>query len=167
MRNGGMARRGLTLVEILLVVVVLGITASMVLPNLGQSYGQVQLQTTVSDLAYLMRYSQSRAVIQKNSVRLNFADPPQAYWLEETPSENEDSQDPGVYQQVRGRLGRAYKIPEQVTVTPSSTAIVFYADGTIDPVQIQVCRVGRCLEISTQVPKNQVKILDDSEPENP
>jgi general secretion pathway protein H len=60
--QGGAAHRGFTLFELLVVMVIIGIAASLVVPRLGGGVDKMQLRTATRDLASVMRFARSQAV---------------------------------------------------------------------------------------------------------
>lgn len=74
-------RGGFTLLELLLVTVVLVAIIAISAPNFSPAFRLMALKQTAHDLAYLMRYAQSRAVTYNTTVRLEFAADYSAYWL--------------------------------------------------------------------------------------
>ena len=159
------AQKGFTLVEILLVIVVLLMVTAMAIPSFTQSFAQLQLRDTTNDLAYLMRYAQSRAIYTRRPLKLMFDEPATRYWLEEANVVDEDQEDKGTdeYKPVAGRLGRVSKIPEDITIE-TDPSIMFTPDGKIEKTQMSVCQEKQCLIISTQNQSGSVVVAEE-EPE--
>lgn len=149
--------RGFSLLEILLIVVILIIIASIAIPNFSPTYTKFQLQETTQDITYLMRYAQSRAITKNHYLRIEFADDFKSYWLTEGTSNGHGLD----FQRLTGRLGRKFKVHEKINVVVPEQKIKFYPNGTADKIQINVCYDVRCLTISTQERRGSVKILDE------
>jgi Tfp pilus assembly protein FimT len=147
---------GFTFVEILLVLVVLVVITSISIPNFSKSYNTLLLQTTVNDIAYLMRYAQSRAIIKKKTVRFIFGDHTMSYRIYQ---QGTDTESPSGYNPIRGRWGRTFNIPEGITVETTRPAINFYPDGQIKKGRINVCHKSKCMLISTEERRGRVQIF--------
>src|SRR3989338_7485961 len=110
-----LSRKGFTIIEILLVIVLLTVAAAMTIPNFTRSFDKLELRDAANKLAYLMRYAQSRAIYNRRPLRLLFDRPMTRYWLEEADDVSEDEIDdettPVSYRPVTGRFGRISKIP--------------------------------------------------------
>ncbi len=65
---------GFSLFELLVVLVIIGIAASMVVPRLGGSVDKLQLRTAVNDLAAVLRFARSQAVTRGQD-QIVFVDP--------------------------------------------------------------------------------------------
>ncbi len=146
---------GFTLVELLLVVVILGIIAALAVPNFSRTYAHLQLRGVVDDLAYLMRYAQTRAIIKRQPLRLSFNSEYTQYWLEESsPEENQKSEES--FKRIAGRLGRTSHLPEGVSTECENQYVLFDSDGKIDKVQIKISNEKSCWIISS---KDQIRSI--------
>ena len=155
--------KGFTLIEILLVIVLLMIVTAMAIPSFTQSFAQLQLRDATNDIAYLMRYAQSRAIYTHRPLQLRFDELFTHYWLEQAVSpDNEELEEeiPANYQPVSGRLGRVSRVPEGLTLNTANPSITFAPDGRIDKTQIHVCRTNQCLIISTQNQSGAVVVAE-------
>ena len=124
--------RAFTLVEILLVVVLLGVLAGLAVPNFTKSFADLQLKDTTDNLAYLMRYAQSRAILRKNPQKITFNTERTAFWLLE-----KSSDDPGAdFERISGRMGRRFSVPREIAVECAGDDIVFSKNGKMDKARI-------------------------------
>jgi len=146
--NKSSNQKGFTLIEIIFVVVLLGIVAGLAFPNLSQGYYQFQLNQKADNLAYLMRYAQSRAVVEGKKHRLLFVLDEKKYWLEQKKDTDEEVEES--YHRISGRLGRSFTLPQKMTATTDTETALFYPDGRMDKIQITVCHKDYCRTISTK-----------------
>jgi len=149
-----------TLIEIILVVLILAIIAGLTVPNFNPAYKKIQLQQTSDDLAYLMRYAQSRAVTKNHPVCLEFDSDLRKYWLAEEVSRESGEETAESFRRFPGRLGRTFSIPESVEVESEASTIQFYADGRIDKQHLFVCLESLCYTLSTKEQRGQIRIFD-------
>ena len=155
------ACRGFTLIEIILVVVLLLIIAALAIPNFSHTYTTVELQTSTQDLAYLMRYAQSRAISKNKNVQLEFNPEFTQYWLTQEKLDQDDSADQEEFERFDGRLGKTYEIPRDILLEDAPQTIRFYPDGNIEKKHFYVCQPAFCYTISTQDQKGFVDVFEE------
>ena len=151
------SRDGFTFVEILLVVILLGVVATISIPSFVQSYTKIQLENTAQDVAYLMRYAQSRAISRNQKVRFIFDESFKQYQLLETVPDAEQEK----FRSIAGRFGQAVTVPAEIAVHADKLAVDFSATGEIEKILIRVCREQECLLVSTQEQRGRVEILEE------
>ena len=135
----------------LLVVVILGIIAMMTLPNFGRSFTKLKLHETASNISYLMRYAQSRAITKSQSVQLTFDVSLSHYWLLQGPSLDEaEEMASGNFQEIPSRWGRKFEVPSDITIETTQSTVAFYPDGQIEKARINVCHENNCMIISSE-----------------
>ncbi|PIE67749.1 MAG: type II secretion system protein GspH [Deltaproteobacteria bacterium] len=86
-------RRGFTLFELLVVMVIIGIAASLIVPRLGGSVDKMQLRTATRDLASVMRFARSQAVTRGREYRVLFDSATRMVAIEMAPSINGQTAD--------------------------------------------------------------------------
>jgi len=153
-------QKGFTLIELLLVLVLLVVVIGLAAPNFSSTYNRLQLQRTVQDLGYLMRYAQSRAVIKQSSLHLEFDSEYKAYWLMEK-VKGQERDEGGAFERLTGRLGRRTTINDEINIEAEGHTISFYPDGKIDKQHLRLCNDRRCFMISTKEQRGKVLIFED------
>ena len=155
---------GFTLIEIIIVTLILGIIAGLAIPQFQNTTRKFQLKTTVDDLAYIMRYAQSRAVIENKLIQLDFEPDFSKYWLtQENTDEKKSSME--TFERISGRLGRTFSIGESIKIKTERSVINFYPDGSMDQTRFYVCHQKQCFTISTQEQRGKVKVYEGAEHE--
>ncbi|OGX37664.1 MAG: hypothetical protein A3G91_04605 [Omnitrophica WOR_2 bacterium RIFCSPLOWO2_12_FULL_50_9] len=150
---------GFTIIELLLVVIILLVVVGLTVPSFSPAYARLQLHKTVEDLAFVMRYAQSRCVMNNRRIRLAFDSTLSEYQLmQQTPPSGEGE---GAFEPVGGRWGRVFRIPDDVTVHTDDPFVYFFPDGRIEKQDISICRQEKCLTISTQGQRGHVWILEN------
>ena len=144
--------KAFTLAEMLLIMVLLSVTAALSLPNLGKSYSQLQLQNTVNQLSYTMRYAQSRAITKNKNIRLLFQQVSKKYQLLEEKEQK--------YIPFKGQWGKPVALPREINIKPLDFSLDFYPNGAIEKVDIQLCKGKDCMVISTQQQRGQIEVFD-------
>ena len=151
---------GFSFVEIILVVVILAIIAGLAIPNFSQTYLSFQLKRTAEDMAFLLRYAQSRAVTKNRYVQLQYDADRSQYWLEEaslSPVLNSLQED---FERFSGRWGRTFDVLSDIDLELSQDHIRFYPDGSIDKAQFYICQKKKCFTISTKLQRGAVHVFD-------
>ena len=147
---------GFTLLELMLVLVILGVIAGLVVPNFSRTYSGLLLKKSVEDLSYLMRYAQSRAVIQSKTVRLCCDAVENRYWLEDNAAEEAAAGDTMSFQKIAGRFGRIYSLPADVQLTCPADHVHFFPNGAMDKARLAISHQENSWTISTAEQKNHV-----------
>lgn len=110
---------GFTLIELMIVVVLLAIFASIAIPSFTQFLANNRLQGAANELRSLLIAARTDAVTKRAPV---------------TVTENS-----GTWSASQGGADvRSLSVPGSVTATPSANSLIFNADGTASAVQIAV-----------------------------
>lgn len=155
---------GFTFIEILMVVILLGVVSGLAIPHFSKSYANLRLYDTANNIAYFIRYAQSRAVIKGRPLRMVFGPSLKKYWLEQEQNKENDEKEPE-FARITGRWGRIFSIGQDIHLSAQEKIIMFYPDGKIDKNEISVCRGESpdapkdCIIVSTQWQQGQVHLL--------
>ena len=152
--------QGFTFVEIILVILMMGVIAAMAIPNFSRTYLRFQLQQCTEDLAYLMRYAQSRAVAKGQMVRLEFDSEFRHYRLTQNNADDSFADAEQNFINIAGRLGRKVNIPQEIRVETSDPLVYFYTDGNMEKQRIYICLKEHCQTVSTQEQRGFVQVFD-------
>jgi len=153
--------KGFTLIEIILVMVLLGIVAGLSFPNLSQRFYQIQLHQQSDQLAAMMRYAQSRAIIDGKNCRIAFSPDQSGYWLEQERASSEE--DVVSYQRLSGRLSKGNVFTKEVSVEKETEEVMFNPDGQMDRIEITLCYQEKCRVVSTKEISGYIYVFDKEE----
>ena len=157
------SRDSFTIIEILLAIVLIAIIATLAVPNFGGAYTRVQLRKTADDLAYLMRYAQSQAIVKNRIMRLEFDPSFTQYWLMEGNETPDPQNEKGNFSPVAGRLGAPVAVPKEIILTSTSPSLYLYPDGTLDQVRVDLCRKQECFSVSTHTQRGIINVFETTE----
>ncbi len=105
-----------TLMELLLVLLLVGVLAGLALPSFGPAYSRIQLKETANQILYLMQYAQSRAIIKRKTLGLQFDSSRTHYNLVEIKKDPELPSAPEYPEKISGRFGRFDRVPEKILI---------------------------------------------------
>lgn len=162
--------RAFTLIEILLVVVILLIIVGVSAPNFSPVIKSLELKQAANDLAYLMRYAQSRSIVQNKILRLYFSDERDSYWLMQgKPEENIDAPpskevsegvSPKLFERFAGRYGKSFHVSNRVVMKGKADHIDFLPDGRISKEEVELCSEAHCFIVTTKGYRGKVNVVE-------
>jgi prepilin-type N-terminal cleavage/methylation domain-containing protein len=155
---------GFTMIEMLLVVLLLAVISGLAVPYIFQSIPSFQIKTAAGDLAYSIRYAQTRALMKNRMVRLVFDADFRSYKMEDGSGESADI-DRETFVPVSGRMGRPASLPDTLEIIDGPDQVVCYPDGQIEKVRFDICRTNskNCLTISTSDQRGEVSVYSPDE----
>jgi len=151
---------GFTLIEIILVVVVISVLAGVAVPHFSRSFKNLLVQTTVNQLASVMRYAQGRSIAQRAVIRLIFKENLNAYQLQQATDTSDPLNAEEAFEPLPNRWGRWFLIPVGVEAEATRRTIEFYPDGRIQKARVILCHEQRCLTVSSRDQRGRVLIFD-------
>jgi general secretion pathway protein H len=77
-----MNKRGVTLIELIVVFVIIAVGATLMVPNIGGWLSKYRLRSATRDIVSAMRTAQMKAVSNRLPYRVNFNEAPNTYILE-------------------------------------------------------------------------------------
>lgn len=137
--------RGVTLLELIVVVTILGIMLSVMTPLFRGSFTNLEVQNAYKNVAALFRHAQERAIMEEREFRLNLDRLEGTYWL--TYREN-PMKFPAEFIDLNTDAGRVRWLPETVRINLIDNAkydrknraryVTFYPNGSADRVTVQL-----------------------------
>lgn len=115
--------KGLTFIEILLVVIIIGALIGISLPNLRKAFDNLQLNSASQDLQSFMNYLRQRAIVEGKIIYFNI-----------------DSENKECWAQIKDATARlkSLALPPDIGIETDQKQILFYPDGRIDSVTIKL-----------------------------
>lgn len=114
-------RRAITLIELSLVILVIGILIGVTLPSFRKAFNQLQLNSFSREFQVLMHYLRQRSIIEGKIIDLNIDSDNRQYRTKIRDAEN---------------WLKNYRLPEGVTFEPKQKQVAFYPDGSIEKTTI-------------------------------
>jgi len=154
---------GFTLIELILVLLLLGLAASLVSPMMGRfSRGRAATDTAAHMLA-IMQYAQDQAAITGSAYRLYWDESAGTYWIEASSE--------GRFSRIHTEAGRKFELAENMTMRVDGTVdqlangyIQFDPDGGHDVLVIYLTDgSGRQVVIGSASPGEPYRIGDPLE----
>lgn len=136
--------RGFTLLELLFVIIIIAILATISSVSFRKTFNSLQLNNSALELQSFINYLSQRAVVERKNIYLNIDDEKGEYWAM---VKNEEK-----------RI-RTFTIPAGIKIETETKQIIFYPDGTIDSVIIKLINPkGQCISLTTEGVFGGVKI---------
>ena len=114
-------KKGFTLFEILVVVVIAGILMGASLPRLRASWETWKVKSFSGDLAQVFMFWHQRAVIDAKTFVLKI-EPNRC----------------NINEQGKPEILKSFLVPSEITIQPDKDEVVFFPDGSISPVSIKL-----------------------------
>jgi len=153
---------GFTFIEIIVVVLLLSVVASVIIPSFRNSFKKIKLQNSINTMVYVMRYAQSRAITKNLLVRLEIDCGRGSYFLSEQ-KELLHQDEEVVFKKVSHKMGRKFTIANGLQFNSEHENILFYSDGDIEKKQIKICGDLDCFTVSTREQKGHVNVFESQQ----
>jgi prepilin-type N-terminal cleavage/methylation domain-containing protein len=141
-------RRGMTLLELILVMLILSTVLAMAAPSLRGFFASRRIDDTAAHILALTQYARSQAISEGIVYRLNFDTRDCTYWL--------TAQKAGVFESLKTEVGQVYTLPkdiklelEDIEQKDRDVFITFTPHGTMTDGTIRLIdQGGRTLEVA-------------------
>lgn len=141
----GKKRRGLTFIELFIVIIILGILIGVSVPAFRKSFESNQLNAFSAELQSFMNYLRQRSIVEREIVFLNIDNEKSVFW--------------GRIRNKQIPL-KIYHIPPGINIEAQNTQICFYPDGQIDRLTIIISnRYNQKVTLTTEGVFGGVKLL--------
>ena len=156
------ARRGFTLLELVLVMVIIAVVLAMVAPSLSNFTAGRDADFAASQLVSVARWAREQAISEGRVYRLNFDEASQIYFV--------TAQVGGTFQRPPVEFGQAFDIPDGVVMkwaAPRDGALAvvdFFPSGRCQPARIDVLsRDGQVTTIASLSATEPPRVLAPGE----
>jgi prepilin-type N-terminal cleavage/methylation domain-containing protein len=137
--------KGLTFIEILFVIIIIGILMGISLPRFRNTFNSLQLVSFSGELQTFMNYLQQRAVIESRVIYLDI--------------DNGNRQYRACSGEKEKNILKAYQLPDEIKIETDKEKINFYPDGSIDKVTLKIInRDSQYVELTTRGVFGGVKV---------
>lgn len=140
-----------TLIEIILVVFIISLIAGISIPAFSNHYSMMQLREKADHIAHLMRYAQSRAILDRKHYFLYYDNGKHHVQIVSYNSESE------FYEKMLSRWGRLVSL-ESIQIKNYPDQISFYPDGRIDPVTLELFYKNNKIILTTAEQRGIVRV---------
>ncbi len=148
-----MKKRGFTLIELMLVVIITGILTAAAVPRFKKTYERFEFENFSKNIYYLIQYLQNSAIVEKKIYYLNIDKEKGEFAARRL--EN------GEATALKGRFAKVFKASEasKVDIEPEAEYICFFPNGKIDDLSIIFTdRFGEKIIIDTKSINNDIQI---------
>ncbi len=145
---------GFTLLELIFVVLILVLIATLAIPQFRKSFNYLGLQNFVSDVVSYARYAQAKAIMDGRTKRLFFDIENKRLRLEGTPDDK-------IWQ-----IEKSKSMPDFISIDlrDSEDGIKFYPDGTTDKSSIKIgIPSGKSYTITMEPMTGYVKVEEPTQ----
>jgi prepilin-type N-terminal cleavage/methylation domain-containing protein len=159
--NRRQVRRGFTLMELVLVLMIIAISAMIAAPKIGNFAKGRSLPNTALDLATTARWCRVMALNDGVEYRLNFDADAGSYWVSKDDGSGEN------FTVVTREIGSEVTMPDgivmsctDVPVREDGTYLTFSPGGQKDLAVITLQSDGRTLEVMCETPTSPYRVFD-------
>jgi type II secretion system protein H len=148
-----MLKKGFTLIELMLVVIIMGILTLVAVPLFKKTYDRFEFENFSKSIYYLIQYLQNSAIVEKKIYYLNI-DVERAEFVARCLENGEKVA-------LKGRFTKVFKAPEasKVNIEPEAEYICFLPNGKIDDLSIIFTdRFEKKIIINTKNINNDIQI---------
>ena len=152
------SRKGFTLLELVIVVVIIGIVVAIGLPSFNKAFLRTELNAAIRELTQTLVYAHQCAVSEGISYKVNFSLKNQSYWLS-----SEDKSQKRLKSKTFGRDITLTKvvIPDQQSIDGNKKYITFKPDGTVDECLLYLQdKRGNIYTVATVKTTGQIKTFN-------
>jgi len=125
---------GFTLIELTLVTLLILVLAGLSAPLFKKTLSDLSAKNISFDICKLANYAQEMAVLERANYKIAFDFKNGKYQLLKLSSQPP----PPVYKKMPGRFGRLFGLPQGLSLSGSSSGVVFYPDGHCDEIRVDV-----------------------------
>lgn len=146
-------KRGLSLVELLIVIIIIGILTAAAVPHFKKTFDRFEFENFSRNIYYLIQYLQNSAIVEKKIYYLNI-DQEKAEFVARCLENGETTA-------LKGRFAKVFKVPQgsRVNIEPEAEFICFFPNGKIDDLAIILTdRYGEMITINTKSINNDIQI---------
>jgi len=152
-------QKGFTFVELMLVVIIIGVLASISTPLFRRTFNDIQLANASQEIVSLTRYARQKAIVERNLYRLNLDSYKNSYWLTKCDLSAESKDE---FQKLEGKFGRHRRLPKGIKLVTKKKNMCFYPDGTSDGITFSLTNQNqRKNTLTTKGIRGSVGIIEE------
>ena len=142
-----MWEKGLTFIELILVVGILSILTAISTPLFRRTFDNLQVRNLCRDISKLSKYVQERAIMEQVIHRIDFDANNKEYGV----SVAKDPLNPEKFIALNNKFGRKRRFSPNILLECTKSYAVFYPDGTADELHLYI--IGKNDDIYTATNK--------------
>ena len=152
-----MREKGLTFIELILVISILSILTAISTPLFRRTFDNLQVRNFCRDISKLSKYVQERAIMEQVIHRIDFDVNNKEYWV----SIAKDPLNPEKFIALNNKLGRKRRFSHNILLECTKPHAVFYPDGRADELTIHVAGAdGEVYTLTNKETTGYVKIFN-------
>ena len=151
-----MNKKGITLVELVVVMLIIAVAAAFIAPNIGAWIPNYRLRSAMREVVSVLRTAQMKAVTTNLEYRVYFDVNGRQFWLEKGNLSSNPTNWVGRSGSNAAREGDHHTIPQGITINVTSNFVEFNTDSSCTGASITLANSKRSFEITTTTTTGKV-----------
>ncbi|NQT06348.1 MAG: hypothetical protein HQ575_02300 [Candidatus Omnitrophica bacterium] len=146
-RKPNNSQHGYTLLELILLAIIITVLVGVSTPLFKNTFSDLELKDASFNLSRIIGFVQEKAILEGLNFKIVLNADKSLYYISK-----EDPKRKGIYERLKDKTGRLFKLPRDVKIKSTVKEITFYPDGHSQKASITL--TGRTGSVTLNVKGN-------------